>query len=155
MRPYWLVGTLTVMLVACATSKGPTQPVVDPAITKLQATADEVSTTLRQLAEAQQATGPRPNTYAVPQTGPLAQAVTLSWAGPPEPVLRILASMTGFQFRAVGKPPLSPDIVTIEVRHQAAWSVLEDVGYQLGTRATVVVNEVQREVQLVYVGQQP
>jgi defect-in-organelle-trafficking protein DotD len=144
-----------VMLVSCVTSKGPSQPVVDPAITKLQVTADEVSKVLRQLSEAQQASAPKPIAYSVPQSGPLAQAVTLSWAGPPEPVLRVLADMMGFQFRAVGKPPLSADIVTIEVRRQAAWSVLEDVGYQLGARATVVVNEARREIQLVYMGQQP
>jgi hypothetical protein len=144
-----------VMLVSCVTPKGSSQPLVDPAITKLQVTADEVSKVLRQLSEAQQASAPKPISYSVPQSGPLAQAVTLSWAGPPEPVLRVLADMMEFQFRAVGKPPLSPDIVTIEVRRQAAWSVLEDIGYQLGTRATVVVNEARREIQLVYVGQQP
>jgi hypothetical protein len=155
MRPYWLVGPLSVMLASCVMPKGPSQPAVDPAITKLQATADEVSGVLRQLSEAQQASAPKPVAYSVPQSGPLAQAVTLSWAGPPAPVLRVLADMTGFQFRAVGKPPLSPDIVTIEVRRQAAWSVLEDIGYQLGTRATVVVNEARREIQLMYMGQQP
>src|SRR5581483_4403398 len=151
MRPYWLVGPLSVMLVSCVTPQPSRQPPVDPAITKLQDTADEVSKVLRQLSEAQQASAPKTIAYSVPQTGPLAQGVTLSWAGPPEPVLRVLADMMGYQFRAAGKPPLSLDIVTIEVRRQAAWSVLEDIGYQLGTRGTVVVNEARREIQLIYV----
>jgi defect-in-organelle-trafficking protein DotD len=154
MRPYWLVGTLTVMIAACAT-RVPSRPVTDPTIAKLQATADEVSQSLRQLAETQQAAKPVPPAYPVPQSGPLAQAITLSWAGPPEPVLRLLADMIGYEFRAIGKPPLAADVVTIEARRLVAWSVLEDIGWQLGTRATVVVNEGHREIQLIYVGQQP
>ena len=154
MRPYWLVGTLTLLIAACAT-RIPSQPAADPAIAKLQATADEVSQSLRQLAETQQAARPAQPAYPVPQSGPLSQAITLSWAGPPEPVLRVLAGMIGYEFRAIGKPPLTADVVTIEARRLAAWSVLEDIGWQLGSRATVVVNEGHREIQLIYVGQQP
>jgi len=33
--------------------------------------------------------------------------------------------------------------------------VLEDIGWQLGSRATVVVHEGHREIQLIYIGQQP
>jgi defect-in-organelle-trafficking protein DotD len=154
MRPYWLVVTLTLMLAACATQVAP-KPAVDPTMVKLQATAEEVSQSLRQLAETQQAAKPWQSAYPMPQSGPLAQAITLSWAGPPEPVLRVLADMIGYEFRAVGKPPLTADVVTLEARRVAAWTVLENIGWQLGSRATVVVNEGHREIQLVYIGQQP
>lgn len=154
MRQYWLVGTLTLLIAACA-SRVPTRPIADPTMAKLQATADEVSESLRQLAETQQAARPAQPAYPVPQAGPLARAITLSWAGPPEPVLRVLADMIGYDFRAIGKPPLTADVITIEARRRPSWTVLEDIGWQLGSRATVVVNEGHREIQLVYIGQQP
>ena len=81
--------------------------------------------------------------------------VTLTWEGPPEPLLSMLADLIGYDFRALGKPPLTADSVTLEVRGRPAWTVLEDIGWQLGTRATVVVNEPIREIQLIYAGQQP
>ncbi len=154
-RPYRLLTLAAAVLASCATRQPPPHPIEDPAIEKLQAAATEVAQSLQQLAQTQRAATPRPATYAVPQSGPLAQAVTLSWAGPPEPVLRLLATLIGYDFRTVGKAPLTPDVVNIEVQRRAAWSLLEDIGWQLGDRATVVVDERLRGIQLIYIGQQP
>lgn len=155
MRRFLFCWSITVALTACVSS--PPTPVVpeDPAAAKLQAVAEEVAHVLAQLAELQQAAIPKPTTYAIPSSGPLTVPVTLTWEGPPEPLLSLLADLIGYDFRALGKPPLTADSVTLEVRRRPAWTVLEDIGWQLGTRATVVVNEPIREIQLIYAGQQP
>lgn len=155
LRSSLIVCLSVATLVGCASPRP--APIVgdDPAVARLQATAAEVRQSLQQLAELQQAATIKPTTYAVPQSGPLTLAVTLKWDGPPEPVLGLLADMIGYDFRAVGKPPLTSHVVGVEVRHEPAWSVLEDIGWQLGERATVVVNEPIREIQLVYEGHQP
>lgn len=155
MRRFLFCCSMTVVLSACASS--PPVPVVpeDPAVAKLQAVAEEVAQVLRQLAELQQADTSKPTTYAIPSSGPLTLPVTLTWEGPPEPLLSLLADLIGYDFRALGKPPLTADSITLEVRRRPAWTVLEDIGWQLGTRASVAVNEPIREIQLIYAGQQP
>lgn len=149
------VNLAAAILAGCVTSRPALIVGEDPAVAKLQSAAEEVHQSLQQLAELQQAATKKPTTYAVPQSGPLTLPVTLKWDGPPEPVLSLLADMIGYDFRAVGKPPLTSHIVGVEVRHRPAWSVLEDIGWQLGDRTTVVVNEPVREIQLVYEGQLP
>jgi len=83
----------------------------------------------------------------------LQEPVTLSWAGPIEPVVEALAKLSGYRYRVVGKAPVNPRLITLHVRSQPMVKVIEHIGWQAGEKIGLVLNPGLKELRLVYVGE--
>ena len=105
----------------------------------------------RQLTALSAARAPQVTAYPQPTSGPLADPITLSWSGPMEPAVQSVADLIGFRVRHTGRPPTLPILVRVRVHNTAAFSVLQTLGWQAGTRAGLVVVPARRVIDIVYV----
>ena len=59
----------------------------------------------------------------------------------------------GYGFQVEGKAPANPVLVSVNAYNQPAYTVLQDMGWQAGTTAAVVVRQDQHLIAVVYVGE--
>jgi defect-in-organelle-trafficking protein DotD len=113
--------------------------------------ADKASNSLQTLAAIEQDRSPavavQPITNAPEE---LSRAVTLTWVGPPEQVLRKLADRASYNFVTLGNRPPVPLVVNIDVQNKPVIEVLRDIGLQLGVRGDVKVDSEQKMIELHY-----
>lgn len=114
--------------------------------------ADRATRALESLAAVEQVRTPAAASAAmVPNAPPeLQRAVTLTWAGPVEPVAKDIAARAGYTFRTIGDQPPAPIIVTIDVYNQPMVQVLRDIGLQMGARADLRLDGNSRTVEIIY-----
>lgn len=149
-----LAAAVALVMAGCASTAPP--PVQqDPAMVSLAAAADSIHADLNLLAQIrQQQTGlpQRTKTHKTPATGKVALPITLKWSGPLEPAAEIVAEMAGYTFKVVGNSPANPVLVNLEAMGKPAFEVIEDMGWQAGSKVGVVLNQKIGELQVVYVG---
>jgi len=113
--------------------------------------ADRASNSLQTLAAIEQAKSPgvsiQPITNAPAE---LMRAVTITWVGPPEQVLRRLSDRASYNFITLGNRPPVPPVISIDVQNRPVIEVLRDIGLQLGARADVKVDEGRQIIELHY-----
>lgn len=80
----------------------------------------------------------------------LSRAITLTWVGPPEQILRKLADRASYNFVTLGNRPPVPAVVSIDVQNKPVIEVLRDVGLQLGVRGDVKVDSQAQIIELHY-----
>ena len=80
----------------------------------------------------------------------LMRAMTVSWIGPPEPILRKLADRASYSFITIGNPPPVPLIVQVREDNRPVIDLLRTIGLQLGQRADVSVDSEREIVELHY-----
>lgn len=113
--------------------------------------ADKASTSLETLAAIEQKKSP--GVAVAPITGApeeLSRAITITWVGPPEQILRKLADRASYNFVTLGARPPVPLVVNVNVQNRPVIEVLRDVGLQLGVRADVKVDAERGIVELHY-----
>lgn len=140
---------------AAVPEEGPGGVGRDPALDELVVAARDISASLQKLATLASVGVPPARSYPTPDSGPLTTPVTLVWDGPAEPIAETVASMIGFSYRTVGKPPLTPVVIQLDVTNEMAFKVFEDLAWQIDRKADLVINPTTREVQLIYKGHQP
>lgn len=113
--------------------------------------ADKASNSLQTLAAIEQTRAPgvavQPITNAPDE---LMRAMTLTWVGPPEQILRKLADRASYNFLALGNRPPVPLVVNVDVQNKPVIEILRDVGLQLGVRADVKVDSERQMIELHY-----
>lgn len=113
--------------------------------------ADKASNALETLAAVEQAKSPAVAVQPIHNAPPeLMRAMTLTWYGPAEPLVKKLADRASYTFVAVGDKPPVPANVNIDVENQPVIDTLRDVGLQLGMRADVKVDSTRRMIELHY-----
>ena len=122
----------------------------DPAFQKLANTTEEIHKELSRLAAIEQADAPEPEVYNSPEKGPLAKRPTFSWRARVDKILHGIADAIGYEFRVYGSEPAHVPTVSVDAHRDKAFDVLQDIGYQAGRNAGVVVDENKEVVQLVY-----
>jgi defect-in-organelle-trafficking protein DotD len=70
--------------------------------------------------------------------------------GPLAPVVQVLASRAGYQFVETGKLPAQPVLVRLDATERPLIEILQDVGLQAGSRATVIPDIGQRQIEVRY-----
>jgi len=149
-------AAVTLLLSGCASfgSSAKDKQSEDPALKALAQAADSVSSDLNQYRQLEHARssreGTEPEAYDTPEQGPLAEPVTLNWQGPVYEITQTVAQLIGYDFRSTGKPPTQPLMVQVNVTNKPAYQVLEDIGWQVGERAGVLVSDSHERVKLVY-----
>lgn len=113
--------------------------------------ADKASTSLETLAAIEQQKSPGV-TVAPISNAPeeLMRAITVTWIGPPEQIVRKLADRASYNFVTLGNRPPVPVIVSIDVQNQPVIEVLRDIGLQLGVRGDVKVDAERKIIELHY-----
>lgn len=149
---------MTASLAACAGAKpniGSRDPQVatvpDKVSLMLAEAADRSSAALQTLAAIEQARTPDVAVAPIASAPiELKRAVTTSWVGPVEPVVKMLADRASYGFQTVGNPPPVPIIVSIAVENKPVIEVLRSIGLQLGVRADVTVDSERQIVEVHY-----
>ena len=113
--------------------------------------ADKASNSLETLAAIEQKKSPgvavQPINNAPEE---LARAITVTWVGPPEQILRKLADRASYNFVTLGNKPPVPLVINVDVQNQPVIEVLRNVGLQLGVRADVKVDSDKQIIELHY-----
>lgn len=142
-----------VLLAGCSETRRNPQVVTSPDKVSLMLAeaADKASNSLQTLAAIEQTRSPgvgvQPITNAPPE---LMRAMTLTWVGPPEQVLRKLADRASYNYLTLGNRPPVPLVVNVDVQNKPVIEILRDVGLQLGVRADVKVDAERQMIELHY-----
>lgn len=148
-----LVIAGAIMVSGCALPKRNPQVVASPDKVSLMLAeaADKASNSLQTLAAIEQTRSPgvavQPITNAPDE---LMRAMTLTWVGPPEQIMRKLADRASYNFLALGNRPPVPLVVNVDVQNKPVIEILRDIGLQLGVRADVKVDSERQMIELHY-----
>ena len=113
--------------------------------------AEKASTSLETLAAIEQTKSPGVAVEPIinaPEE--LSRAITISWVGPPEQLLRKLADRASYNYVTIGNRPPVPLVVNVDVENTPVIEVLRDIGLQLGVRSDVKVDSDRRIIELHY-----
>lgn len=146
------------MLSAC-TGAQIGQPKRDPQVVaspdtvslRLAEAADKASDALQTLAAVEQSKAPSVAVQPIHNAPPeLQRAMTITWLGPAEALVKKLANRASYSFITVGNRPPVPLTVNIDVENRPVIEILRDVGLQFGVRADIKVDGVKQMVELHY-----
>ncbi len=151
---------LTALACALAVSVGACEPIrrnpqvvtsPDKVSLMMAEAADKASNSLQTLAAIEQAKSPgvavQPIVNAPEE---LTRAMTITWVGPPDQLLRKLADRSSYNFIALGNRPPVPLVVNVDVQNEPVIEILRDIGLQLGVRADVRVDSERKIIELHY-----
>lgn len=140
-------------LAGCADHKRNAQVVTSPDKVSLMLAeaADRASNSLETLASIEQSKSPGVAVQPIHNAPEeLARAITITWVGPPEQILRKLADRASYNFVTLGNRPPVPLVVNVDVQNQPVIEVLRDIGLQLGVRGDVKVDSERGIIELHY-----
>lgn len=113
--------------------------------------ADKASNALQTLAAIEQSSAPAVAVQPIHNAPPeLMRAMTITWYGPAEQLLKKLADRASYTFITVGDRPPVPLTVNMDVENQPVIDTLRDVGLQMGVRGDVKVDSTRRMIELHY-----
>lgn len=113
--------------------------------------ADKASNSLETLAAIEQQKSPGVAVEPIHNAPEeLMRAITVTWVGTPEPILRKLADRASYSFVTIGNKPPTPLVVNVDVQNQPVIEVLRDIGLQMGVRSDVKVDAERRMIELHY-----
>ena len=113
--------------------------------------ADKASNALETLATVEQAKAPAIAVQPIHNApAELKRAITITWVGPAEGLVRKLADRASYTFISLGDKPPIPLTVNIDAENRPIIDVLRDAGLQLGMRADIKVDGVREMVELHY-----
>ena len=113
--------------------------------------ADKASNALETLAAVEQNRAPGIAVEPIHNAPPeLERAMTVNWIGPPEQILKRLADRASYSYLTVGNRPPVPPVITLNAENERVIDLLRDVGLQLGVRADVKVDSIQKTIELHY-----
>lgn len=82
------------------------------------------------------------------------RSVSLEWsAGAVAPAVKVIADQLNYKFIETGAKPAVAITVDIHAKDKPIYLILEDIGWQVGKRADVVVNTDHRTVEVRYAPQ--
>lgn len=82
----------------------------------------------------------------------MGKMASLDWTGPVEPVLQKIAVSTHYQLRVIGRKPIIPVFISVDVNNEPIADILRDITYQVVTKATIALYPRSRTIELRYHG---
>lgn len=152
----FLTGFLSLFLLnACDITQAKRDPQVvaspDRVSLMLAEAADKASDSLETLAAVEQAKAPAVAVQPIHNAPPeLMRAMTITWVGPAEKLVKKLAERASYTFITMGDKPPIPLTVNIDAENKPVIDILRDVGLQFGMRADIKVDSVRQMVELHY-----
>ena len=80
----------------------------------------------------------------------LQRIVSFQWSGPLDQGVAKLAQSVGYTFYTTAPPNAQPLVVSVEVAGVPAYQAFQALGEQAGTRATVEVDPLHHQVQVIH-----
>lgn len=148
------VSTAAILASGCA--KPNVEIKSDPAMMALSEAAESIHadlTLLSRIRQEESGVHERVRAHKTPnRDSSLSKLVTLSWSGPLEPAVQIVAEKIGFNYKVIGNGPAQPILVNLNYKDKPAFELLEDMGWQAGENVGVVLNQKVNELQVIYIG---
>jgi defect-in-organelle-trafficking protein DotD len=116
----------------------------------LKHAADRISSSLATLSSINAAAHPKFKLTPPPVSGPLAMRMSLNWDGTVSQALQEISSVIGYRFVNAGPAPSQPLLVDVHRTDVSAFSLLQNIGAQLGTQANVVIDANTKTLRLEY-----
>lgn len=83
----------------------------------------------------------------------LQKLITLKWTGAVEPPLEIIAKSIGYSYLIPeGKKPANPIMISLSTTDTSVYSVLRDLGLQMGDQAVLYVDTRKKTIKVSYTG---
>lgn len=92
----------------------------------------------------------RLETAEPPPSSPMSKKITLTWHGPIESVVHVLASAVQYKVTITGKPPVQPVMVSMDAVDENVYKVIENIGWQTGNDVALVRDDRRRELKVIY-----
>jgi len=77
---------------------------------------------------------------------------SLNWTGPVEPALQSIAKATNYRLRVIGRAPVIPVFISIDVNNTPIADILRDITYQVIMKADIALYPNSRVIELRYHG---
>ena len=82
----------------------------------------------------------------------MGKMASISWTGPVGPLLRQIAKATGYHFQVVGRKPILPVLVSLNINNQPVAYILRNITYQIVMKASIAIYPKRRIMELRYRG---
>lgn len=151
---YFVTLSLLCVLTAAGCAQKDTSPAelpeADPAIKRVEKSADSIQKDLNTLTRIRQADVEEAEIYEGPEEGPLAERMSLSWSGPLKKAVEEVSEEIDYRFEEQGAEPLNgPVLVTIDRTGVKAFEILQELGWKT-PRTRIDVDEDKEVVRLTY-----
>ena len=119
---------------------------------QLAEASTSVSQSLQQLSEIDSAVHPNAKigSPANPKAIGMAKTASINWNGPVEPIVKKIASASGYRVRVLGSTPAVPVMVSVDANNETLASILRNVKYQVVNQAAIVTYPSSRTIELRY-----
>jgi defect-in-organelle-trafficking protein DotD len=123
----------------------------DSVAVKLADAADKAANALQSLSQVEQVRTPVPSAPPMPEaTDGLQNKMSVDWTGPVEPLLSRLAARAGYTYKQMGWVPAIPMTVKVDVKNRPIYETLRDIGLQIGSRGSLLVDSNRQAIELNY-----
>ena len=150
-RPVSPALIAVVLLAGCATVQPVPTTVVTPGMPNpeeaLRQSMQHVDAEMAELGQLSPSVA-RPNTPVIPED--LQRIVSFQWSGPLDQAVAKLAQSVGYTFYTTAPSNAQPISVTIQISEVPAFQVFRALGEEAGTRATVQVDPLHHQVQVIH-----
>ena len=152
MRPTLFAALLTAGLAGCASAVHPVPTtVVTPGMPNPEeALRQSMRHVDAEMAEFGQYTMAPVTASAPVMPEDLQRIVSFKWSGPLDQGVAKLAQSVGYTFYTTAPPNAQPLVVSVEVANVPAYQVFQTLGEEVGTRATVEVDALHHQVQVIH-----
>ncbi len=143
------------MLTACSTTlfkKPPYNNPTDDASIKLAEAANSVSDSMLKMAQVEKTVSP-PNTdnvKTIPNSPSLKTHASVDWSGPIGELTDRIAKAAKFKLNILGEAPSVPVLISLDVTDQSLASILRNIDYQAGKKASIHVYPKLKVIELRY-----
>lgn len=147
--------TVILLLTGCTATTFKRPPINDPsddASIKLAEAASSISDSMLEMAKVEKVLFPPKidNALTIPNAFNLQNRASVDWSGPIEELTARIAKAAHYRFRAIGKDPAIPVLISITVKDKSLAEILRDIDYQAGKRAFIHVYPNSQVVELRY-----
>ena len=143
------------LLSACNTTvfkKPPYNNPSDDASIKLAEAANSVSDSMLKMARIEKTVSP-PNTgnvHAIPNAPSLQTRASVDWSGPIGELTDRIAKAAHYKLRVLGESPAVPVLISLDVNNETLASILRNIDYQAGKKASIHVYPKLKVIELRY-----
>lgn len=150
---HFLLVLLALLLASCGPKRYPSSlSDKDLENVKISESANTVSQSLVELARIQSALTPPVGGYRLPDPDSygMKELASLDWSGPIGPAVEQITESSHYRLRVLGHPPSVPIIVTVIAKNVPLGTLLRDIAFQAGHKASVIVYPSRRVIELRY-----
>ncbi|MGE3769682.1 MAG: DotD/TraH family lipoprotein [Bdellovibrionales bacterium] len=134
-----------------ASAAAPAVAAPDTVTLRLAEAAEKAATALNTISGVEQMRSPAPDVDDYSAAPPeLMEPVTITWVGPAEQFLQMMAARAGYQFRVLGARPTASVTITVDEYQQPLIKLVKSAALQMTGRADIVLDASHRALEMRY-----